>query len=304
MTYSVLKLIEILRDSFPPLLGTTLNRIPVLVVGEDTELIDDVTGSIARLTPYRHNLVFARDFTSESEILAIWEEERHDYEVSRTSICCFASNFQSALERIRRFDGWIISVPLGHRGHGESNFILEHAISRILTTTSNCGVLRINSPSEMTFQLVRPSGQSLTVERGIVHKIVTRRQQSLERIRRLLSKSLRDANTPKDVVDLILNLDDESEKLTNDMFEEEINSYVHAARRAVTILSRIRLARELGAPSTLTERSLFEAIGWESGDLNDLIRFIGAEWHENFLDCVKNGALLGVGAWVDSMWGT
>ncbi len=38
--------------------------------------------------------------------------------------------------------------------------------------------------------------------------------------------------------------------------------------------------------------------------MSDLIRFIRAEWHEDFSDCVKSGALSGLGAWVDSMWGT
>ncbi len=303
MTYSVLKLIEILGDAFPLLLSTTLNRIPILIAGEDVELVDDVTGSIARLTPHRHNLVFSRDISSETEVLAIWDEERHDYEIARTSICCFSSASKSALEHVLCFDGWLISVPLVSSDRNGPT-TLNHVIARIMSTSSNCGVLRIHSPSEMRFNLVRPNTQSLTVEKSIVHKIVTRRQQSLERIRRLLSKSLRDANTPRNIVELVLNLEDESEKLTSDMFEEEVNSYIHAARRAVTILSRIRLARELGAPIMLTERSLFEAIGWESGDLNDLIQFIHAEWHENFMDCVKNGALLGVGAWVDSMWGS
>jgi hypothetical protein len=111
-------------------------------------------------------------------------------------------------------------------------------------------------------------------------------------------------NVSEHIISAVLKLDDESEKLTRDVFEEEVNNYVHAARRAVTLLSRIRLARELGASTTLTERNLYEAIGWEGRELPDLIRFIKAEWHEDFSDCVKLGTISGLGAWVDSMWGT
>ena len=64
------------------------------------------------------------------------------------------------------------------------------------------------------------------------------------------------------------------------------------------------MARELGTSTVLTERNLYEAIGWDGGDLADLIQFIRAEWHEDFSDCVKIGALSGLGAFVDSMWGT
>jgi len=162
----------------------------------------------------------------------------------------------------------------------------------------------VSSPSSITFSLVRPSNSSLDVEKKIVNKILTRKKQSLERIRRLLTKSLRGLNVSEHILTAVLKLDDESEKLTQDVFEEEINNYVHAARRAVTLLSRIRLARELGASTTLTERNLYEAIGWDGGELPDLIQFIRAEWHEDFSDCVKSGALSGLGAWVDSMWGT
>jgi hypothetical protein len=54
----------------------------------------------------------------------------------------------------------------------------------------------------------------------------------------------------------------------------------------------------------LTERNLYEAIGWETGEIPDLALFINAEWHEDFSDCIKSGAISGLGAYVDSMWGT
>ena len=173
-----------------------------------------------------------------------------------------------------------------------------------MTSSSNCGILRVSSPSSITFSLVKSSDNSLDVEKKIVNKILIRKKQSLERIRRLLTKSLRGLDMSEHILGAVLKLDDESEKITQDVFEEEINNYVHAARRAVTLLSRIRLARELGASTTLTERNLYEAIGWDGGELPDLIQFIRAEWHEDFSDCVKSGALSGLGAWVDSMWGT
>ena len=82
MTYSILRMIELMDNQFPLLLNAILERIPVLVAGEDIELVDDVTECLTTLSPHRHKLVFWRDFTSESEILSVWEEEKHNYEVS------------------------------------------------------------------------------------------------------------------------------------------------------------------------------------------------------------------------------
>ncbi len=306
MTYSILRIIELMDNQFPLLLNSVLERTPVIVAGEDIELVDDITESLTTLCPHRHKLVFWRDFTSESEILSVWEEEKHNYEVSRTVVCGLSANLRLALDRISRFAGWILAIPLGSTvlGVQVNEKTLEDVTSHILTNSANCGILRITSPSSMTFTLVKQIDSSLDVEKKAVNKILIRKKQSLERIRRLLTKSLRGTNVPDHIVTAVLKLDDESEKLTQDVFEEEINNYVHAARRAVTLLSRIRLARELGASTTLTERNLYEAIGWDGGELTDLIRFIRAEWHEDFSDCVKMGALSGLGAWVDSMWGT
>lgn len=306
MTYSILRIIELMDNQFPLLLNSVLERTPVIVAGEDIELVDDIAESLTTLCPHRHKLVFWRDFTSESEILSVWEEEKHNYEVSRTVVCGLSGNLRLALDRISRFAGWILAIPLGSTvlGVQVNEKTLEDVTNHVLTNSANCGILRITSPSSMTFTLVKQIDSSLDVEKKAVNKILIRKKQSLERIRRLLTKSLRGTNVPDHIVTAVLKLDDESEKLTQDVFEEEINNYVHAARRAVTLLSRIRLARELGASTTLTERNLYEAIGWDGGELTDLIRFIRAEWHEDFSDCVKMGTLSGLGAWVDSMWGT
>jgi hypothetical protein len=305
MTYSIMRMIDLMNEQFPLLLNAILERIPVLVVGEDLELVDDVTESVTTLAPHRLRLVFWRDFTSESEIFSVWEEERQDYDVNRTIVCALSSNLRLALDRISHFSGWLMAIPLGSTvlGVNVNEKTLEEVTSHVLNNSPNCGILRVTSPSSISFSLVNKANCSLAVEKKIVEKILVRKKQSLERIRRLLRKSLRDLNVSDAIVKAVLKLDDESEKLTQDVFEEEINNYVHAARRAVTLLSRVRLARELGASTALTERNLYEAIGWDSGELPDLIRFINSEWHEDFTDCVKSGTLSGLGAWVDSMWG-
>jgi hypothetical protein len=306
MTYSILHMIELMDEQFPLLLHSILERIPIIVAGEDIELVDDIAESLTTLGPHRHKLVFWRDFTSESEILSVWEEEKHDYEVSRTVVCGLSGNLRLALDRITRFTGWTLAISLGLTvlGIEVNEKTLQDVISHILRHSENCGILRVGSPSSIDFSLVKSIDSSYNVEKKIVSKILVRKRQSLERIRRLLTKSLRGMNVSEHIINAVLKLDDESEKLTQDVFEEEVNNYVHAARRAVTLLSRIRLARELGASTTLTERNLYEAIGWDGGELPDLIRFIRAEWHDDFSDCVKLGAISGLGAWVDSMWGT
>jgi len=58
MTYSILRLIELMDDQFPLLLNSVLERLPIIVAGEDIELVDDITESITTLCSHRHKLVF------------------------------------------------------------------------------------------------------------------------------------------------------------------------------------------------------------------------------------------------------
>lgn len=304
MTYSVMQLIEILDEQFPQVLNTTLNRIPLLVRGLDTELLDDLVSSLALLCPQRHQMVFWRHFTTQDELQAVWTEEKHNSHVDRSIFCCFSCNIGLMIERISNFSSWIIAVPMSNsvtESHAKNAVSVIEA--KALEYCGNIGTLLVKSPSVMSFSLARPPKGNLELERSIVKKITLKRSQSLERIRRLLSKSLRDLNVSDHIMRIVLELEDEAEKLTSDVFDEEVSKYIHAARRAATILSRVRLARELGAPTTLNYRSLCEAIGWEDGDIDSLLQLIHAEWHEDFTDCVRNGRFSGLGAWVDSMWG-
>ncbi|GAG66275.1 unnamed protein product, partial [marine sediment metagenome] len=163
MTYSILRIIELMDKQFPLLLNSVLERTPVIVAGEDIELVDDITESLTTLCPHRHKLVFWRDFTSESEILSVWEEEKHNYEVSRTVVCGLSGNLRLALDRISRFAGWILAIPLGSTvlGVQVNEKTLEDVTAHVLTNSANCGILRITSPSSMTFTLVKQIDSSL-----------------------------------------------------------------------------------------------------------------------------------------------
>ena len=61
MTYSVMRMIELMGDGFPLLLNSVLNRIPILVTGQDVELVDDISESLTMLCPHHHKLVFWDD---------------------------------------------------------------------------------------------------------------------------------------------------------------------------------------------------------------------------------------------------
>ncbi len=305
MRYSILEMIELLGDQFHMLLHAVLNRFPILVVGQIPEAVDEFVDGLVSMAPHRHQLVFWRDFTLEDEILAVWLEERHNYEVARSVVCAKSANLRLLLDRMSSLVGWIVGVPYGSRvlGLDIDDATMERVYHIARQGSPNVGILKVDSSEQVQFQTMRPIESKLEVEKHIVGKILSRKRQSLERIRRLLKKSVRDMTVPESFVSELLQLEEESSSITKDMFYEEVNGFVHAAHRAVTILSRVRFARELGASTKLTKRNLFEAIGWNIGELRDIIQFIKAEWHEDFSDCVSDDSLLGIGAWVDSMWG-
>ncbi len=305
MSYSILKLMTLFDRQFPLMLHAVLHRYPILVVGSDSEVVDDFVKSLAEIAPHRHRVVFWRDFTTEDELLSLLEEERHDFEASRVIVCSLSNSLRLVIDRITSFTAWIIGVSLGEKSLGLTidELMVDRLLTVILASSPNCGILRVYGPSDAEFKMARPLPAKPTIESHILSKILGRKKQALERIRRLLRKSLRGQSLAGNFIDSFLDLEEEAEMVTRDMFVEEISAFVHAARRAVTILTRVRLVREFGINVRLTERNLFEAAGWNIGGLSSFVRFIGAEWHEDFSDCVTDDTLLGLGSWVDSMWG-
>ncbi len=95
MTYPVMQIIELMGNGFPLLLNSVLSRTPILVAGVDVEVVDELADSLTLLCPHRHKMIFWRDFTSESEIQSVLDEEKHDYEVVRTVACSLSAEFRA-----------------------------------------------------------------------------------------------------------------------------------------------------------------------------------------------------------------
>ncbi len=252
-------------------MNTVLEIIPVIVTVKDIELFDKITESLTTLCPHRHKLEFMHDFAYESDILPVWDEEKHNPEVRRSVVCGLYNSRSIVMSRISHFTGWILAVPL------DSESTLQHVIKLILENSLNCGILRVDSSSPVSFSLAKSSEKSLKVERAILNRTIERRNESIEEIRKVISKNLHGYER--------ISLMDQ-EKIAQDIFEEEINSYVHAARRAVVLLFRVLVARKDGVSTTLKEEDIFKAIRFDDGDLQDLIRFIKSEWYLDFADCV------------------
>ena len=65
MTYSIMRMIEMMGDEFPLLLNAVLSRFPIIVAGRDIELVDDITNIITMICSDLNKIMFWRDFKSE-----------------------------------------------------------------------------------------------------------------------------------------------------------------------------------------------------------------------------------------------
>ena len=101
----------------------------------------------------------------------------------------------------------------------------------------------------------------------------------------------------------ILRFDSEEEKIRSNIFTQEIQSFVQAGMRALAILSRVDLLRELGFDVNLASTTLLKTIDYEEVDSDRMLRLVEAEYGIDFSACIKGGKSVQIGDKIDGFWG-
>ena len=81
-----------------------LNRIPIIITGEDSEIIDNFLIDLSDLMHFRKEVVFYTDFISNSEYQGLLQNEVIDYNSQRAQIRCPCEVAGKSLIEINQFN--------------------------------------------------------------------------------------------------------------------------------------------------------------------------------------------------------
>jgi len=297
-TYSLKKLIETVgKNNFALLLRIVLDRLPILIIGDQPSEVDNLLNSIISLAPHRHEYVFWSDFIERDEYLQLCQEEDDDFNIPRIIFCSPSTASKHVFDRIEKFKGWIM-------GFDTSNGISKEFIIGSLIRFEKVFLAIFLEHNGLKFKLygLDSNDLSLKFEKKLIDKSIEKTEVALEKMKRVLKKRIK-VTPSNDIMAAIMRFDSEEEKIRMNIFIQEIQAFIQAGMRSLAILSRIDLLRELGFKIELSGKTLLQTIDYEEIDADRILQLIQAEYGVNFSNCVKHGRVVQVGDRIDGFWG-
>ncbi|MHA1582602.1 MAG: hypothetical protein ACTSYM_08970 [Candidatus Baldrarchaeia archaeon] len=279
------------KEGFSQLLNCLFLRVPLIVFGENSDAINMFVDFLATLIPHREPIVYWTDFVTREEHLQLLSAEERDYDMKRVVILIYTQYAKRALSEFSEFKGCIIGVK-------STSMALEDAIKIILGKNDNCGVFCISN----LFKFRIYGKINMHFGKMLSEQVIEKTGVAMERIRKVLIKKLGKKQLNENILKILLDFDVEEEAIKEEILKEEILKFVHACRRALYLLSRIRLLEQFHIAGRISGKTLLETIGYFQTPPEDIILFIKAEWGEDFENILQKGRLSHIEDWLSSLW--
>lgn len=299
MPYSLKKLLNIFKnDFFCLLLRCVLDRHPVIILGKNNELADEIANSIISLAPHRTQLIFYTDFVEIEEYENIIQEEKDNFTIPRAIICSHSDASQFIFQNDFKLKGWTIAFRINEE------ITSELIISKINEKEKSFLVIFIEENEQIKVEIYGKDLQSidLSFEKRLLKRSIEKSKISLEKMKRVLEKKVKIPSS-SEIMKTVINFDMEEEKIQSNIFNEEIQAFAHAGVRAMAILSRIDLLHELGIEMKISDKTFLQTIDFELENSKRIVDFLKSEYDVDFSIYLQNGWKSRVGDYVDSLWG-
>jgi len=276
-----------------------LNRIPIIITGEDSEIIDNFLIDLSDLMHFRKEVVFYTDFISNSEYQGLTQNEVIDYNSQRAQIRCPCDVAGKSLIEINQFNSWIIGFKLENDKHKLENFIrfIKEKISVFLNIMIFSKSISVHLTGLNLKQL------DLSFEQKILQKISRDTEKSIVKMKRVLLEKTKTENLDKDLLKTLLDFEVEKKELKKNILKNEIQKFYSGSKRAFFILSKLNLLNSFEMNVRIGSKTLLEIIDYDEASFERMVSFIDKEWAENFTNLFENGKKVNALDSMQSLWG-
>lgn len=296
--FSLKNLIQTLGHSdFSLLIQMILDRFPILIVGQNEELVDELVNKMVTLAPHRSEMVYYSDFVEDQEFLSLLQDEHDDFNSPRIIIRAPSNTSLHAVEHISTFKGWIL-------GFTNKNGMKEKLIDDFLRKEKRFTIIFLDQLDEITLKIygMKPNDLDLSFEKKMLDKAIKQTEIALEKMKRVLNKKVK-LKKESEILKAVMNFNIEEEEIQKNILQQEIQSFVHASSRALAVLSRIDLLHELGMDIKIADQTLLQTIDYEQIRIERLLEFIKSEFGVDFFSCIKGTWKDRSGDKIDGLWG-
>ena len=284
-----------------------MDRIPIIVFGDKQSKVDDFLLELSELVHFRKEFVFYTDFISKIEHENLIQNEESDYNIQRAHIRCPSSVAIKAINQFDTFNSWIIGMVIPKQK--ENLFYIKNMFRKKV----NKFLSIILSSNTVTVELdgIEFKTIDLTLEQNILHKIFQDTENSITRMKRVLSDKIKTKKIEKSLVNTLLDFEVEKNEIKKNILNKEIQNFYSGSKRAFFILSRLNLLNNLEINTKIGSRTLLKTIDYDqafvdgviSAPIDRMISFIFKEWGEDYSRLVENGKKLDVEEKIQSLWG-
>ena len=275
------------------ILRALLDRYPILVCS-DRGTSDRLVENLATLMHHRREIVYGTDFVTRSEHERLIAHEQSDYNVERLIYRAPTSSAATILtEKIRNFSGWVIAT----------DYASFDDICAIVQSDTKCTVILKGEEEKLSLHLQGDGGRisDTSFERKLLDRVMSDTYVKIERITRVL-KHAAHGKVSNRLEQSLIDFHMEEERIRRSLFREQIYAFVHAAWRTLIILSRLRLLREIGVETSISDKTLSQAIDYTGAPIRRLLDFIEAEWGENFHETIRKGRVRSFCDRIEGFW--
>jgi hypothetical protein len=276
-----------------------LDRIPIIVLGEDSDRIDSFLIELSELIHFRKEFVFYTDFVSISEYNDLIQNESIDYNSQRAHIRCPSDVAIKALNHFEIFDSWLIGIEIPDYIDKINRY--KNSIKKRLNTFLCISLLTNKILVELegfNWRLL-----DLTLEENLLQKISQDTEKSVAKMKRVLSEKIKSNEIEEDIMKSLLDFDIEKTELKKNIIKKEIQNFYSGCKRAFFIFSRLNLLNSIDANTKIGSKTLLETIDYEDAPIERIISFIHKEWREDFLNLIENAKKVNALDSMQSLWG-
>ena len=276
-----------------------LDRIPIIVFGDDSNKIDDLLLELSDLVDFRKEMVFNTDFISNIEYTNLIQNEDIDYNTQRIQIRCPDDVSFEALNQFENFRSWLMGINITKQN--ENLQYIKGLIKKKISIFLN--ILMTANKVSVEFEGVNTKLLDLSLEREILQKISQDTEKSIIRMKRVLSDRIKLNNIDDDLIQTLLDFNAEKNELKRNIFKKEIQIFYSGSKRAFFILSRLNLLNNLEIKTKIGSKTLLETIDFEEVPIGRIISFIKYEWGEDYSNLIENNNKIFIVDKIDSLWG-
>jgi len=275
-----------------------LDRIPIIVFGDDQVKIDNFLVELTELLAFRKEVVFYTDFISLNEYENLLQNEDIDYNSQRCHIRCPCAVSLKALNHFNTFKSWLMGIVIPEQK--ENYYFIKNEIRKKIKQFL-CITIKKNEIS-LEAEGLNTRNIDFTLEDDILQKISRNTERSITKMKRALEK-VKSNEISKNLIRTLLDFEVEKKELKKNIFKKEIQNFYSGSKRAYFIFIKLKVLSDLNIQTKISSKTLLDTIDYIDAPLDRILSFIYKEWGEEFTDLVDYDKKAIIGEKISGLWG-